>query len=436
MRQILKAFAQMRNILFLPPWNLNLQCAADSSTVQRMKHFIAIQILAGALFAGLLSAQQPENPSDKYFNTVEVDFVGAEGAKVAMEYPIKKRKDGGWRVRIPKKDLLEETIEGVDIKIPACRAKKGEDGYFITNTSAIGTFRLDNGTFASRRNYYTFFGMKNPRAAWVAIVKKLKLEYELRVEVKNGVYEIFPRFLIKAIEFPPYEDIVVDFYELKGESANYAGMAKKYREYQLKRGEVKPLKERIKNNPKLEMMAKSILLRAQHGAKPIPVDKATGKWIPRDQTLETEPKMHVACTCDQVTECIKELKKMGCHNIVFHEVGWNIRGHDGRYPQLLPVEPAIGGEEALKRTIKTAKELGYYISPHVNHTDAYRIADRWSEDYIANLKDGSLMYVGCLKGRTHDSVEARFFGIEGILPHHFVEGLVYQELVMHGFFVG
>ena len=277
MRQILKAFAQMRNILFLPPWNLNLKCAANSATVKYMKRFITIQILAASIFAGLLSAQQPENPSDKYFNTVEVDFVGAEGAKVAMEYPIKKRKDGGWRVRIPKKDLLEETIEGVDIKIPACRAKKGEDGYFITNTSAIGTFRLDNGTFASRRNYYTFFGMKNPRAAWVAIVKKLKLEYELRVEVKNGVYEIFPRFLIKAIEFPPYEDIVVDFYELKGESANYAGMAKKYREYQLKRGEVKPLKERIKNNPKLEMMAKSILLRAQHGAKPIPVDKATGR---------------------------------------------------------------------------------------------------------------------------------------------------------------
>ena len=362
--------------------------------MKRLLFFIVSFVvgLSSYLFA------QEENSSDKYYNTVQVDFVGNDEAKVSMNYQMKKRKDGAWRIRIPKEDLLEETIVAVDIKIPACNAKKGEDGYFITTTSAIGTFKKDEGIWATTRNYYTFFGMKNPRTTWVAIVKKLKLEWSQRIEIKDGNYQVFPRFNIKNIGFKPYEDIVVDFYELKGKDASYVGMAKKYRQYQLKRGEVKPLKERIKDNPKLEMMAKSILLRAQHGGKPILVDKTTGKWIPKDQTLETEPKMHVACTCDQVTECIKALKEMGCDNLVFHEVGWNIRGHDGRYPQLLPVEPAIGGEKALKRTIETAKSLGYYISPHVNHTDAYRIADRWSEDYIAKLKNGELMYVGCWAG--------------------------------------
>ena len=224
-----------------------------------MKRFIFLQItIALAAMAHQLFAQGAENPADKYYNTVEVDFVGEGGAKVPMKYAVKKRKDGAWRVRIPKEDLLEGTIAGVDIKIPACRAKKGEDGYFITNTSGIGYFDSDNGVFASSRNYYTFFGMKNPRTTWVAIVKKLKLEYQLRVEAVNGNYEIFPRFMIKAIEFPPYEDIVVDFYELRGEQANYVGMAKKYRKYQLDRGEVKPLKERVKNNPKLAQLVKSI----------------------------------------------------------------------------------------------------------------------------------------------------------------------------------
>ncbi len=364
-----------------------------------MKKLILLLVLPLIGVVSNIFAQEQENDTEKYYNSVQVDFVGTNDAKVPMQYSIKKLKSGGWRVKIPKEDLMEnsETIVGVDVKIPACFAKKGEDGYFITTTSAIGTFRLDEGQFSSKRNYYTFFGMKNPRTTWVAIVKKMKLEFEFRVEIKDGQYQVFPRFCIKDIGFKPYEDIVVDFYELKGENATYAGMAKKYRDYQLKRGEVKPLKERVKNNPKLEHMAKSILLRAQHGGKGIPKDK-NGKWIIKDYTLETELPMRVGYTCDQVTEAIKKLKEMGCDNLVFHEVGWNVRGHDGRYPQLLPVEPAIGGEEALKRTIETAKSLGYYISPHVNHTDAYRIADCWSEDYIAKRKDGSLMYVGCWAG--------------------------------------
>ena len=70
--------------------------------------------------------------------------------------------------------------------------------------------------------------MKNPRTTWVAIVKKLKLEWEQRIEIRNGNYQVFPRFNIKNIGFKPYEDIVVDFYELKGKDASYVGMAKKY----------------------------------------------------------------------------------------------------------------------------------------------------------------------------------------------------------------
>ena len=181
-----------------------------------MKKFL---LLITVLTIAISALAQTDSDTEQYFNTVQVDFVGTDDAKVSMNYPIKKRKDGGWRVKIPKEDLLEETIIGVDIKIPACNAKKGEDGYFITTTSAIGTFRLDEGTWATTRNYYTFFGMKTPRTTWVAIVKKLKLEWEQRIEIRNGNYQVFPRFNIKRIGFKPYEDIIVDFYELKGKNA-------------------------------------------------------------------------------------------------------------------------------------------------------------------------------------------------------------------------
>ena len=363
------------------------------------KKFALVLLFVGNLLFAQNSASEVSQSSDtsKYFDTVKVEFCVGDG-RAPMEYTVKKRKDGAWRVRIPKEDFSSSAVDFIDVKIPACTAKKGEEGFFINTHSAVGTFRKDNGFFSSgRRNYYSFFGMKTPRTTWVAIIKKMKHEFDFVVEIKDGVYQVFPRFQIKDMEVAPYEDIVVDFYELKGRDASYAGMARKYRNYQLKRGEVKPLKERIEGNPKLEAMAKSILIRFQHGGKGIPKDK-NGRWIVKDYTPETELPIGVGCTFDDATEVIKALKAEGCDNLVFHEVGWNKSGHDGRYPQLLPVEPKFGGEEALKRTISTAKELGYYISPHVNHTDAYKIADCWSEDYIAKRADGSLMHVGCWAG--------------------------------------
>ncbi len=333
---------------------------------------------------------------DRLFSVAEVDIVDSKGTHRSSPCDLERRKDGAWRFTVSKESLKAPDIDFVDVKIPACNAVKGDAGYFITTTSAIGTFRNDNGIYRSKRNYYSFFGMKTPRVTWIAIVKKLNLEFDFVAEVKAGNYQVFPRFCIGRMGFEPYEDIVVDFYPL-GADASYSDMAKKYRKYQLLRGEVRPLKERIKDNPALAHMSKSILCRIAHGGKPIPKD-GKGKRIIKDYTLETELPMHVQVTCAQATECIRALKEMGCDYIDLHEVGWNIRGHDGRYPQLFPVEPAIGGEEGLRETIRVAKECGYFISAHTNNTDAYKIADCWSEDFIVKRKDGSLMCVGCWSG--------------------------------------
>ena len=339
-----------------------------------------------------------QEAADGLFSTATADFVDRNGASRSVTYHLDKREDGAWRLSIDKEQLTNRNIDFVDVKLPAANAKTGEDGYFITTTSAIGTFRKQDGIYRTSRNYYAFFGMKTPRVTWVAIVKKLNLEFDFVVQARDGEYEVFPRFCIGRMGFPPYENIVVDFYPLRAD-ASYADMAKTYRQYQLGRGEVKPLKERMADNPALRRMARSILCRVAHGGKPIPKD-SNGRKIAKDYTLDTELPMRVYTTCDEATECIKALKQMGCDYIDFHEVGWNIRGHDGRYPQLFPVEPSIGGEAGLRETIKTAKECGYYISAHTNNTDAYKIADCWSEDYIAKRKDGSLMRVGCWAGGT------------------------------------
>lgn len=60
---------------------------------------------------------------------------------------------------------------------------------------------------------------------------------------------------------PIYEDIVIDFTYFKGENAEYSAMGRAYRYYQLSRGEVLPLKERIKGNPRLAYSVDSPFLK-------------------------------------------------------------------------------------------------------------------------------------------------------------------------------
>ncbi len=364
-----------------------------------MKRIILFIISVGLLLSGCNVNCKVESEKDPMYSNAKLVYNYMDGKRVIKERPMSIQNDGAYRIVLTKDELnAEKNLKNVDILLPASYAKIGEEGYFINTLSMLGTYKLKNAKYSSRvRNHVAFFGMKNPRATWVAIVKGLPLEFSMCAEANNGEYTVFPRFEKESMEgLPFYEDAVVDFYPL-GDKATYVDMAKKYRKYQLDRGEVKPLKERIVNDKRLERLSKSIMCRIAFGSKPIPKDK-NGKRLAIDFTPETELPMRLYCTFDQATEAIKALKAEGCDMVDLQLVGWNIRGHDGRYPQLLPVEPAAGGEERLKVLVKTAKDLGYYISAHTNHTDVYKIADSWDESYVAKRKNGELMYVGCWAG--------------------------------------
>ena len=107
--------------------------------------------------------------------------------------------------------------------------------------------------------------------------------------------------IMKSISIHIISLIKVDL----GNEADYSDMANYYREYQLKRGACIPLKERVKGNPELEMK--------------------------------------VACTFERVKDIVVELKNAGVDKAQFCLIGWNKSGHDGRYPQLFPVEEKLGG---------------------------------------------------------------------------------------------
>lgn len=285
------------------------------------------------------------------------------------------------RVHIPQADL-QPGLDTVTILPDFAAAQTGEAGYFIMPNGEYGTFREQNGQ-RTARNYMPMpvFGMQNPRAAFVAIVTGTPHDFTLMTTAKDGRYTILPRFEYRGM--PAYDDITIEYHLLKGDQADYSGMARKYRNYQLSRKACVPLKDRMKDRPELAYAARSLELRVRQGWKPMPTPV-------EQQTRQTEPPMRVAVTFDRVGDILDEFKRQGVGKTQICLVGWNQKGHDGRFPELFPVEEQLGGEVKLRALIKKAQALGFQIVCHNNSYDAYMIADNWDGEYIIKRPDGSL----------------------------------------------
>ena len=91
---------------------------------------------------------------------------------------------------------------------------------------------------------------------------------------------------------------------------------------------------------------------------------------------------------------MEEFKRQGIDKAEFLLVGWNSKGHDGRFPQHFPIEEMLGGEEGFVKVIKTGERLGYPVDSFTNSTCAYRVADCWDEELVAKNKDGSMLHGG------------------------------------------
>ncbi len=290
-----------------------------------------------------------------------------------------------WRAKIAKKDI-DPTIKAIDVIFDNAQAVKGEDGYFVLGDNRLGHFTADKGTLLAWKLFMPMFGMKNPRGAWVGIIKSMDYECGVKVEVKGGVYKIYPHFEI-AKRGGAYEDIIVDFYELAEDEGNYSAMARKYREYKLSKGKIKSLRERVKNNPYLAHTAKSVFVRIKLAMKD-PKNRVA------HQTPESEPKLIAYCTYEKFGQIMKKLKGMGVDDVEMCMVGWQAGGFDGRYPQYFPIPEKLGGEAKLRETITLAKSLGYQIVCHTNSTEWVEIGEGFDINDIIHDHTGKRPKLG------------------------------------------
>ncbi|MDO5310500.1 MAG: DUF5696 domain-containing protein [Clostridia bacterium] len=276
--------------------------------------------------------------------------------------------------------------EYIDLYSDSLCADAGEDGYYVIADADAKGSRLclfnhkPDGERCFRQALMPIFGIKTQTRCTLIIADGMSAVFHLVFGVKDGRYYAWLRFVLDGCA--PYEDISVLQISLDPDGG-YSEIAAAYREYRLSRGECRPIIEKQTEREALRYAVQSPEIRIRMGWKPAPPTVL-------EQTAENEPDMYVACTFDRVREFIAELKRQGVERAEICLVGWNVSGHDGRYPQLFPVEPRLGGEEKLKSLIAYAKECGYKIVCHTNSTDCYSIADRFSEDIVAKESDGSL----------------------------------------------
>ena len=263
-------------------------------------------------------------------------------------------------------------------------AEKGETGYWFSPYGYYGEWDRDEGLFraGTERMNMPMYGWATPRGAWLAIIASLRLYPREVVEARGGSYAISCE-LDEELCRDPYEDFVLEFHEFPA-GTGYATLARRYREWQLARGAVRPLRERAADNPALAYAAASPEIRIRQAWKPVPSPKP-------HQQPENEPPIHVAATFGRVRDISRALRAAGVGKAELCLVGWNIGGHDGRWPQAFPAEPLLGGDDGLREAIRAVQADGYQIVPHGNFRDAYEIADCWDAEWTIKAPDGALL---------------------------------------------
>jgi len=282
---------------------------------------------------------------------------------------------------------LPGCIRYLDLMPDFFTAETGTDGFMLipcyegSHYSALTFFRpREDCEEIFPDSSMPFYACRRGNKAVMAVVAGMKFDYSLVLGVKNGRYYLFPRFILDGKA--PYEDIRIQLIRFSG-NIRYPEMARAYRKYQLKHGACRPLREKAAERPILKEYVPTLECRIRLAWKPVPstVD---------DQVIGvSEPPVHAELTFQDVDDIISEFHKQGIDKVNFCLVGWNAGGHDGRFPDLFPVEPKCGTVEELEALVKKTKSMGYLITAHTNLIEGYSVAKRFSHDYVLKKPDGS-----------------------------------------------
>ena len=286
-------------------------------------------------------------------------------------------------IQLPRYLFRGEKIMTVDIDPDLPTASVGDEGWMLSsesisaNTTLLYYREREDFTYITKECVMPIMGLRVNGRAYFAIASGMDMAFRVHYTKKDDRFTLCARFDLEGDE--PYEDIELRIWELG--DADYNDMAHIYRKWQMDTKGIRPIRERMKDKPALAYAAESIEIRIRQGWKPVPSPIA-------HQSPDNEPPMKVVCDFDKVSLLLDRFKAAGIEKAEICLVGWNRGGHDGRFPQLFPADPRLGGNEKLIALLKKGKEMGYAMVCHDNYTAAYECAECWDEEYVAKLKDG------------------------------------------------
>ena len=357
---------------------------------------------------------------------MKVRLVKLDGSSYVADAVV---SDNGSTVKFLKENV-DNSVDYVDFLYDYFVANTGDEGYFLLPLECTKGVNLtyfserEDTEYVDKFSQMTCFGMRKNGQAVFAVATGMKWDYGLVAGVNEGKYYAYPRFYVDGDGTE--EDICFKLYYV--DNGTYSDMAKIYRELKLNKDGCVPLYDRVKQDSRLERSANSVAVRVRQAWKPAPS-------IVENQDLATEPPLNVACDFDKLSHLLDLFKAQEIKNTEFCLVGWNRMGHDGRFPQILPVEPSLGGEEKLRKVIKKAKEYGYSMVGHDNAHDAYTVSEEWDEEYLSKQKDGSFFKMDIWSsGRAYKICPKRYyerFAVEHneALSDLGFEGIHYSDVV-------
>lgn len=354
------------------------------------------------LCAGLLSASAQQATISMFVEAENPGPGDAKGEFVDRQVAMERVAPDTLRVTVPVKDIPARA-EWLKILPEFAQAMVGDAGYWVIGRGVLGEFIPGDKDYFESNLMIPIYGMKTPTTAYVAIVQGMRFEATVQIWRENGVYTQVLKYYLKRLQRPPYEDIVVDFVLLTGDDANYSGMGRRYRQFQLERGVVKSIPERIASgkSPYLDYLCDAMPLRMTHAGKPYSKERI-------DYTAETEKPLQVYNDFPKARRLLTTLKNAGVDKAAMCVAGWQTGGYDGRCPASFPVPAELGGEEALKAYVNfVQKDLGYVCDGHSNYTDCFTVSPMWSEDLVCKGPTGKLNTNGVWSGGNAHNLCAR-----------------------------
>ena len=313
--------------------------------------------------------------------------------------------DDGFRVVIQAAQIVEtkgmnRKLMALDVLPDLMNSRVGDDGFFLLPCLSGTLVRFKDYPPSVNRdriymdqsewekiNLMNCFAGKQGDEGILGIVHRGDFFCHVVTELnQDGINRIYPSLGLRHTEGEVIsgQDKEVIYRFATGDSAEYPGLARIYRDYLVRERDVSPLKQRVADNPVLDYSVTAMRVKIFMGSKP--------------SVIDGNAPVRVDTTFAQAESILDAMKEAGIDRAVITLVGWNLGGHDGAYPTRFPVEPALGGEEGLRTLIAKALAMGYQIVTHDNYTDVYRSGRDFDYEYIARTPEGRPRVVGIWGG--------------------------------------